>query len=621
MQMTTAVGKSLSSVANVAWKGVRALDRMLPDKSFQPKWAPAPLMKSHERTFPTLGFPRETDSLCPGCVKEVRESILSGQESWRILIDGNPGEIKARIIERDNQVLMVKDCDKHGRYEDLMAVDVNFLRRMEQLYPGRDFRIVPDDIHDHGTSTIKFGRGAVLTVDLTNRCNMMCDPCFMDANQVGYVHELTWPDIKQILDNAISVKPKRQMSVQFSGGEPTISPYFLQAVAYAREVGYDSVQSATNGIRFAQDLEFAKQAKAAGLRLAYLQFDGIGNEVNEHRGVGNLFDVKQRAIDNLHAAGVDVTLVTTIVNGVNNHQVGPIVRFMIDNLHKINAVAFQPVSFTGRDEDVDPETRKRQRYTLSHLARDLGEQLDGKLEPMRDFFPLSASGPFSDLKDLLAGPNTDWGSMKCGCHPNCGIGTMLLINEKTKEWVPIPSLLNVDRLLEDVKAINDAARGKKATAAQLALALMRNFRWENAPKSLKFGSFFKALDGHLGGRMGVAEKARYEWRIIMVAGMWFQDLFNYDFRRTEMCIIPYATQVGEVSFCAYNTGVGWRQIVEKMFSSHSTAQWFKEKGRHPIYAAGKHVPLGPEQETAAAMPPLHAAAAETAGCGTECGCH
>src|SRR2546425_10096871 len=63
--------------------------------------------------------------------------------------------------------------------------------------------------------------------------------------------------------------------------------------------------------------------------------------------------------------------------------------------------------------------------------------------------------------------------------------------------------------------------------------------------------------------------------------------------------IPYATQVCEVSFCAYNTGVGWRQIVEKMFSTHSTSQWFKEKGRHPIFAAGKNVPLGPSDEMAA----------------------
>ena len=80
------------------------------------------------------------------------------------------------------------------------------------------------------------GRGSVLTIDLTNRCNMMCDPCFMDANQVGFVHELTWDEIKTMLDNAITIKPKRQMSVQFSGGEPTLSPYFLDAVRYALDI-------------------------------------------------------------------------------------------------------------------------------------------------------------------------------------------------------------------------------------------------------------------------------------------------------------------------------------------------------------------------------------------------
>jgi hypothetical protein len=73
--------------------------------------------------------------------------------------------------------------------------------------------------------------------------------------------------------------------------------------------------------------------------------------------------------------------------------------------------------------------------------------------------------------------------------------------------------------------------------------------------------------------------------------MWFQDLFNYDFRRTEMCIIPYATQMGEISFCAYNTGVGWRKIVEMIHRNASTAEWFRTRGRHAIYAGGKPVPL------------------------------
>ena len=155
-----------------------------------------------------------------------------------------------------------------------------------------------------------------------------------------------------MLDNAITIKPRRQMSVQFSGGEPTMSPYFLDAVRYARKVGYNSVQAATNGIEFAKSPEFAKAAAEAGLRYAYLQFDGIGNAANSHRRVGNLFDVKLRAIENLHSAGVDIVPVVTIVNGVNNEQVGRIVEFALDNPKRINFLSFQPVSFTGRDEEV-----------------------------------------------------------------------------------------------------------------------------------------------------------------------------------------------------------------------------------------------------------------------------
>src|SRR6185503_4793366 len=133
--------------------------------------------------------------------------------------------------------------------------------------------------------------------------------------------------VKQLLDDSITIKPKRQMSMQFSGGEPTISPIFLDSVRYARQVGYFSVQAATNGIRFAQDAAFAREAREAGLRIAYLQFDGVGEDANSHRKVANLFDVKLRAIENLYAAGIDVCLVVTIVNTVNDQEVGPIVKF------------------------------------------------------------------------------------------------------------------------------------------------------------------------------------------------------------------------------------------------------------------------------------------------------
>src|SRR5207249_3502034 len=81
------------------------------------------------------------------------------------------------------------------------------------------------------------------------------------------------------------------------------------------------------------------------------------------------------------------------------------------------------------------------------------------------------------------------------------------------------------------------------------------------------------------------------WNFLFIAGMWFQDLYNYDFRRTEQCIIPYATQEGEISFCAYNTGVGWRNIIEKMHMTATLTKWYEEHGRHEIFAGGKAVGL------------------------------
>jgi hypothetical protein len=93
--------------------------------------------------------------------------------------------------------------------------------------------------------------------------------------------------------------------------------------------------------------------------------------------------------------------------------------------------------------------------------------------------------------------------------------------------------------------------------------------------------------------------------------MWFQDLFNYDFRRTEMCIIPYATQQGEISFCAYNTGIGWRNIIEKMHMTASLTKWYEEHGRHEIFAGNKSVPLNTTEHSLKLNAEAVAAGAQT----------
>jgi uncharacterized radical SAM superfamily Fe-S cluster-containing enzyme len=493
---------------------------------------------------------------------------------------------------------MRKTCEKHGAFEDILSTNPAFTRRVEDLFFGRDFQTVQDEsLHNHGASAIKYGRGTVLTVDLTNRCNMMCNPCFTDANQVGFIHEPDFDEIKAILDRAVSFKPRRQIIILFSGGEPTISPHFLEAVAHAKKIGFYRILAATNGIRFAQSEEFTRQAKEAGLHGTYLQFDGITNEKNQHRGVPNLFDVKAQAIENMAKVGMKTTLVTTVINTVNTDAIGPIVDFAIRNVDKVQTVVFQPVSFTGRDENIDDESRRVRRYTLTQLVADLNHQLKGQPEPMRDWFPLSTYSAFTTIMDIIQGPGASWGWSACNCHPDCGVFTLLVVNRRTQEWVPLFRFFDYEQFIRDVAVITDTARGKLLTEAQLGLAILRNYRADRAPKgfpiSQLIGLFRPAsekADSDRNDRMKTRSQSD-EWRVLCVEGMWFQDLWTYDFRRTEMCVIPYGTQEGEISFCAYNTGIGWRQIVESKHRNATLSDWHKAKGKHEIYANGRLVEL------------------------------
>jgi uncharacterized radical SAM superfamily Fe-S cluster-containing enzyme len=589
----------VSRTSNLLWKAFQAVNRRIPEGELPaPKWASGKLIKSYERSAPPLGFPRTTDSLCPRCVPEVRSQVISGKADLKAIISERAGELKAEIIEENGRVLMRKHCEKHGTFEDVLSTSPDFTRRIEGLFFGRDFKCSDDNnIHKHGNSNIQYGRGAVLTVDLTNRCNMMCNPCFMDANQVGYVHEPSFDDVKEIFDRAVSFKPKRQIIILLSGGEPTLSPYFLDAVRYAKKVGFYRVLAATNGIRFAQSLEFVQQAKEAGLHGVYLQFDGTSEEKNQHRGVGNLFDVKLQAIENMAKAGVKVTLVNTILNNVNSDNIGSVVDFAVRNIDKIQTIAFQPVSFTGRDEEIDDATRHLHRYTLSQMTEDLKSQLRADWQPLRDWFPLSSYSAFTSIMDMLQGADAPWGWSSCNCHPNCGIFTLLVVNRKTNEWTPLFKFFDYEQFIRDVAIITDTARGKVLTTSQLALSILRNFKADQAPKGFPISqivNLFRPNSNNANSDRNDRMKTRAEtdeWRVLCVEGMWFQDLWTYDFRRTEMCVIPYGTQEGEISFCAYNTGVGWRQVIEGMHRTASLAEWHKKHGRHEIFAKGKEVPL------------------------------
>jgi len=194
--------------------------------------------------------------------------------------------------------------------------------------------------------------------------------------------------------------------------------------------------------------------------------------------------------------------------------------------------------------------------------------------------------------------------LSCGCHPNCGVGMAVMVDKETKEAVPVTAFLHGDQLAKDIAKVNDAARGKWLSIFGMALALMRNYNPFKSPTHFHMMDLFRKFDktfGATGRNYGnvtasrtmedIERRRRDRWNFLMIAGMWFQDLFNYDFRRTEQCIIPYATQEGEISFCAYNTGIGWRNIIEKMHMTATLTKWYEEHGRHEIFAGGKKVAL------------------------------
>jgi len=601
----SAAAERLAAVAARAlWPAVSRLSTRFARPPFQPTWAPAPLIRSGQTTAPPFGWPRQTDSLCPECVRLLREAVACGRLALEDVKHDRTCLIKAHIVERDGRVLMVKRCPMHGEFEDVLSIDAEFLGRIERLFAGRDFEADGGSCRDHGVSSVRYGRGAVLTVDLTNRCNLNCQPCFMDASSNGGASDLDWNEIRALLDRCVEMRPRRQMSVQFSGGEPTLSPHFLDSIRYARDLGYFCVQCASNGVRFGQDASFCHDAKAAGLRLCYLQFDGVPDAPASAAGSQtNLAALKQRAVDNLHAAGIDVVLVPTIVGGRNNDQIGRIIEFAIRNAEKITVVSFQPVSFSGRYESIDPDLRRQQRYTLSHLVHDVRAQL-GMTEPLRDWFPLSSMNPFSDLVDLVLGPSAEFGALKCGCHPHCGVGTVLLVHKHTGRAIPVTRFLDLERLLDDLRAVTDAGHGRLATLAQAGLAVLRNLRPDELPEGYGMLQLLRQLTSQVGAsgdRIGATEgdSTSYPWRFLFVAGMWFQDLYTYDFRRTEMCIIPYGTPHGEISFCAYNTGIGWRQLLGHARCAATTDM--EAKPAHRPAAAGRNLRTRHESPPGAAL--------------------
>jgi 7,8-dihydro-6-hydroxymethylpterin dimethyltransferase len=601
--MSAITARIVRAISNGAWSICRRIDNIFPEGNLpNPSWAPGRLLKARERKPMAAGVPRKTVSLCPDCNRQALTAVVEGQQdiaTFRQL----PGIIDAEILEEGGRILMRKACDKHGPFEDVLSNHPEFFRRIEHLAFGADFECTNDrEIHNHGPNSIRTGRGTHLIVDLTNRCNMKCSPCYMDANAAPYVHELTMEDIEAIFANAASFKPQREINVLFSGGEATLSPIFLQTIRHAKRMGFHRLHVATNGIGFAEDPHFAFVAKAAGLHAVYLQFDGISEKKNAHRRLGNYMEVKQRALENIAAAGMRTTLQVTVMNNLNADGLGDIVRFAVRNIDAIHGIVFQPIMFSGRDESVSADERYARRYPISQIASDLEEQTCFGWKPMRDWFPASAYAAFAHLCDVL-NPGAKLGCLFTDTHPDHAIFSALLVDREKAEAIPVPAFFNLEQFTNDIVKITDSARGPATTRALVALAALRNFDQRRAPSGfglthlrLLLQDCFYRVAGNGETWSQASNQNNGRWRLLFINTVQFQDLNIYDLAAVSNASTPVATQNGEIAFSAYNAA-GWRTIVESEHRTASLAEWYKRNPRHEIYSNGRRVQLSETART------------------------
>jgi uncharacterized radical SAM superfamily Fe-S cluster-containing enzyme len=493
------------------------------------------------------GLPKITESLCPECGKVIRADIFAEQ----------------------GKVVMEKNCAEHGTFRDIVFSDVKLYLKMEEWNFGDnrglknpaipDATKCPDDCGMCGMHTSHTG---LANVDLTNRCNLTCPVCFANANVAGYVYEPSIDLVRKQLAALREQQPVAGRVVQFSGGEPTIHPQFFEILSMAREMGFSHIQAATNGIEFAKP-GFSEAAKAAGLQTLYLQFDGVCDDVYKRTRGASLMDIKMKAIENVRKAGLKIVFVPTIVKGINDHQIGDIVRIALDNIDCVSGISFQPVAFTGR---INRRELEQKRFTLADLAHCVADQT-GITDKYHDWFPLSSVTPFSKLLSAMKGDET----VTLTCHPHCSIGTYLFVDEKTKTAVPATRFLDLPALLQDMdeiarktgKSIFKVFSGVKAWNA-----LKKHFKPEFAPPGLTFDKFLQTVQGCVDkkyGRDGM--DGTFSYRTLMVAGMHFMDSYNYDIARVKRCLIHYAAPNGQLyPFCTYNSGPVFRDKIEREFS-------------------------------------------------------
>jgi uncharacterized radical SAM superfamily Fe-S cluster-containing enzyme len=285
-------------------------------------------------------------------------------------------KVEGKIVFEDGAVYMLKRCPEHGNERVLMADDVDYYRRCREIF------IKPPEMPLAFNTPVRWGcpydcglcadhqqHSCLSLIEVTDHCNLQCPVCYAESGPSRQQNR-SLDHVQRMIDAVVRNEGEPDV-VQISGGEPTIHPDFFAILDRAKAAPIRHLMVNTNGIRIAEDEDFAK--RLAGYMPdfeIYLQFDSFERQALMSLRGADLRDIRMRALERLNRLGISTTLVVTLKKGLNDHEIGRIIDFALQQ-PAVRGVTFQPVQAAGRLQHFDPAT---DRLTLTEVRRKILEQ-------------------------------------------------------------------------------------------------------------------------------------------------------------------------------------------------------------------------------------------------------
>jgi len=497
--------------------------------------------------------------------------------------------IQADIFERDGKVFISKECPEHGSYEDLYFGDYDMYMRFSRY--AKDGRgIANPEIKAQGINcpagcglcSNHLSHTALGNIVVTNRCDLNCWYCFFYAEKAGYIYEPSLDQIRAMVKKMRGEEPIGGAAIQLTGGEPTLREDLVDIVTICHEEGIEHVQLNTDGINLAKDPTLAQRVRDAGVNTVYLSFDGVTPKTNPK----NFWEIPA-VLRNCRAASLGLVLVPTVIRGMNDYEVGDMIRYGFKNRDVVRAVNFQPVSLVGR---LTRQDLAKLRITIPDVIKRVEEQTDGVI-CKDDWFPVPSSLPFSTFVEAWVGTP----QYELTTHFACGAATYIF--EKDGKMVPLTRFIDIPGLLEFLNLESDALNqgsSKLVAGAKLLLRLRKFIDSDKAPEGMKLGDIlYDSIVKHDYTSLGEFHK-----RSLFLGMMHFMDKYNHDEERVRRCDVHYMTPDGRIiPFCSFNVIPEWyRDAIQKKYSI-PIEDWEKRTGKtlkEGYYKRGP-VPAGNDQ--------------------------